>query len=273
MAMVIFRIKKLKTMGNVGGAAMHNTREMETSNAITHDPSHSAIAIVSPPAGMSVVDALKEKLEGVHVRSNAVLAVEVLISASPEYFRPDNPSAAGTWDIDKLDAWRKAQEKFIAKEFPHAVSVMLHLDEATPHYQIIDVPIDEKGKLNARGKYSGDTRNDKLKDWQTKAANAVRHLGIERGVMGSKAEHKDVKRTYGQLTAPTPELEALPEPILPSLLNRGEAGLKAFANEQRKIAQDAIKPTLDAAIIKARFYDDAVERNEQNRIEIGRAHV
>lgn len=85
-------------------------------------------------------------------------------------------------------------EPWIAEKFPHAVSIVLHLDEATPHYQIIDIPLDEKtGRLNARGKYGG---GGLLSKWQDEAAKAVEHLGIKRGLKGSKAEHTKVKQIY-----------------------------------------------------------------------------
>ena len=36
-------------------------------------------------------------------RKNAVLAIEVLLTASPEYIRPDFPEMAGVYEINRLD--------------------------------------------------------------------------------------------------------------------------------------------------------------------------
>jgi len=208
MAQVVFRMAKLKSFGNIGGAGAHNLRTRPTPNA---DPRRKNIVLVGPRTGEGVVDAVKQKLDGITVRKNAVLAVEVIISASPEYFRPDDPTRAGYWDEKKLDAWRAAVEPFIREKFPHAVSVVLHLDEATPHYQIIDVPInDTTGKLDARSKYGGKAA---LSKWQTDAAKPVAKLGIERGKEGSKAEHVPIKIFYGLVNAPNPT--PLPKPINP----------------------------------------------------------
>ena len=36
------------------------------------------------------------------IRKNGVLCVEMLLTASPEYFRPDNPSRAGYYEPERL---------------------------------------------------------------------------------------------------------------------------------------------------------------------------
>lgn len=184
---VIFRIGKLKSWGEIGAAAGHNLRHRPTPNA-----GAGGFVEVVPLVG-SAADAVRQKIGNQTIRKNAVLAVEVIISASPEYFRPDAPQRAGYWHQDKLDAWREAVEPWIAERFPSAVSIVLHLDEASPHYQILDVPIDERGKLNCRGKYGG---KESLIQWQDDAAKAVTHLGIERGIAGSAATHTQVKSFY-----------------------------------------------------------------------------
>lgn len=191
---VVFRIAKLKSWGNIGGAAAHNLRTRPTPNA---DPAKKNIVLVGPRNGEGVVDAVKQKLDGMTIRKNAVLAVEVVISASPGYFRPSDPGRAGHWDKDRLAAWRKSTESWISRKFPHAASVVLHLDEATPHYQVIDVPInDSTGRLDARSKYGGRAT---LASWQTSAAKAVEHLGIERGIKGSQAKHTTLKEFYAHV--------------------------------------------------------------------------
>lgn len=213
---VVFRIGKLKTWGQLGAAAGHNLRARPTPNA---GPG-GVIEVVPLPAGAaSVGDAVRARIGDATIRKNAVLAVESIVSASPEYFRPANPSHAGTWDPARLEAWRAAVEPWIRREFPHAVSVVLHLDEATPHYQIIDVPLDERGRLNARAKYGGRAV---LAAWQDRAAAAVAALGIERGLPGSLARHERVKAFYGAANQPVPPLPAIvtppPEPLPPRTL-------------------------------------------------------
>lgn len=196
---VIFRIEKLKTWGEIAAAASHNLRTRPTPNA-TGSGGLIEVVQMSQPAH----EAARAKIGDQTIRKNAVLAVEAIVSASPEYFRPDNPDRAGHWQKDRLDAWRKAVEPWIAQEFPHAISVVLHLDEATPHYQILDIPLDANGKLNCRGKFGGT-----LDQWQTRAAEPVAHLGIERGIEGSAARHEKVKAFYAAVTTPPPAIPSV----------------------------------------------------------------
>lgn len=196
MPMCVFRIHKLKTWREIEAASAHNLRTISTPNA---NPNVTNLVLRgSNTSPRDVVTAAQEKTKDLTIRKNAVLGVEVLLSASPKYFREGREDDYGVYDADKLQAWRAAMEPWIAEKFPHAVSVVLHLDEATPHYQIIDIPLDEKtGRLNARGKYGGGSV---LSKWQDDAAKAVEHLGIKRGLKGSKAEHTKVKQVYSAMT-------------------------------------------------------------------------
>lgn len=212
---VVFRVEKLKDWGTVSAAGKHNNRLRATPNA---GPGPN---IVLRGSADTVAD-VRGRIGSQKVRSNAVLAVEVIVSASPEYFRPDDPGRAGHWKPERLQAWRDRIEPWLAREFPHAASIVLHLDEATPHYQIIDVPLDEKGKLNARSKYGGKAT---MEAWQDRAADPVKGLGIERGIKGSLAHHERVKSFYGAVAAPTPKLPRVstpkPEPLpAPTLAER-----------------------------------------------------
>jgi hypothetical protein len=75
----------------------------------------------------------------------------------------------------------------------------MHGDETTPHLTGYVVPLDERGALNCRS-FIGERQQ--LRDQQTGYAEAVAHLGLQRGVPGSKAIHQAVSRYYGALTAP-----------------------------------------------------------------------
>lgn len=130
-------------------------------------------------------------------------------------------------------------EPWIAKTFPHAVSVVLHLDEATPHYQIIDVPLDSRGKLNCRGIYGG---KQALQAWQDRAAEPVAHLGIVRGLAGSVASHERVKTFYNAVNAPTPPIPSVttprPQPMPPRTVAE-QIPLSAAKAERDELEQAA----------------------------------
>lgn len=212
---VVFRVAKLKNRGNIAGAASHNLRHMAVPNA---DPERRELNhIRGPKTVQGVLDAYDKKTQGITIRKNAVMASEVLITASPTFFT-EGAKEGEKWNPERLKQWTSAVEPWIREKFPHAISVALHLDEKTPHYQIIDVPIDpDTGRLSHRNKYGGDRQT--LRDWQTAAAEPVQHLGIKRGVMKSKAKHVSVKQFYADLEkelAEIPEVKTpKPDPLPP----------------------------------------------------------
>jgi 5S rRNA maturation endonuclease (ribonuclease M5) len=256
---VVFRIEKLKSWSAVGSSGAHNHRLRETQNA---DPSKKNIEILGPPPGVTVVEFAKEKLKDTKIRSNAVLGVEVLLTASPEFFRPDDPKKYGHYDESKLKAWREVTEPWIKKKFPHAVSVVLHLDEATPHYHIIDLPLDARGKLNCREKFGG---RETLAQWQTEAAKVVETLGLERGLPGSKATHTAVKKYYGaamrsakELGVEVPKVKTkTPPPLPPATITERIPGTESHRErvnkEEKRKAQLAARAAEVAEQRKAVF--------------------
>lgn len=208
---VVLRFEKLKTWGEIGAAVDHNLRKRPTPNAA------GKFIVIKGPEDDDVVNSVREIIGKQTIRKNAVLAVEVLIGASPEYFRPSEPEKYGVWEPEKLAAWRNQVEPWISQKFPFAASVVLHLDEATPHFQVIDVPLSPEGKLNSRGKYGGKAS---LVNWQDEAAKPVADLGIARGIPGSLAIHERIKAFYSSANAPMPVLPMVrspkPKPLAPA---------------------------------------------------------
>jgi hypothetical protein len=90
MAYAILRVEKVKMSGPRGLAAVagHLARTRPTPNA---DPAREVRALVGLDPEADVMALLPEKR-----RRDATVAVEFLLTASPEYFRPHDPSAAGT---------------------------------------------------------------------------------------------------------------------------------------------------------------------------------
>ena len=87
----------------------------------------------------------------------------------------------------------------------NVISTSIHRDETTPHLVAYVVPIDN-GKLNAREFLGGRAKLSKM---QTDFHEKVKDLGLERGLEGSKAEHKTVKEFYAELQEPLPKPEKI----------------------------------------------------------------
>jgi len=207
MAYGICRIKKLKA-GGVNGSAKHSSRELVTLNA---DPNKQHQRILGEPDSPNTPDLetiVRERIGEQTIRKNAVLAVEILLTASPEYFRPDNPNQAGYYEPKPLADFQHQACKWLTNNYgDRIVRAELHLDESTPHIHAYLVPLDEKGKLNCRGLLGGSRHS--LSKLQDNFAAAMKPLGLERGIKGSKARHTEVQKYYTAVTkSPDATLDA-----------------------------------------------------------------
>ncbi|MBS0981493.1 plasmid recombination protein [Acetobacter thailandicus] len=220
----IFRLEKLHTEAQIKAASAHMLRERETPNADSARADQNRRII---GADLSPSDAVQRRLEGVKVRSNAVRALEVLATMSPEWTKTATPEQIDQWAATSTD-WLK--EQFGAD---NVVSLTLHMDETTPHLTGFVVPMKD-GKLTAKQLVRGPAH---LREMQSDYAKRMEPFGLTRGVAGSKAKHEKVKRFYGALERETPEITS-PTIGTPPLLGR-EAWAKA---QNERIAAELMHP-------------------------------
>ena len=212
MSQAIIRIAKIKTKSAAQGKTKHNYRLMATLNA---DPERTATLnqeLVN--AGQLDYWSLAENRieEGIAktargkprtVRDDQVRAVEIVLTASPDWFKRGEDRQAedvrgSQWVTDNLDFLKnKYGEK-------NVVSFTLHQDETTPHIHAVVIPLTDKGRLSADTLFNPDT----LKQLQTDYAQAMAPHGLERGVEGSRRQHQDMKQVYGQQTKTAAELSS-----------------------------------------------------------------
>ena len=181
MAYAILRTSKLKSFGEIGGSLSHTFRTRETPNA---DQARAHLNENSgPETPEAIQQAIKDSLPEKR-RSDAVLCIEYLITASPEHFQRDD----GRQYFE--DAKRWLEERHGAENI---VSTHVHRDETTPHLVAYVVPLKD-GKLNAKHFLGGKVA---LREMQTEFAQQVglKH-GLERGVEGSKANHQTIQEYY-----------------------------------------------------------------------------
>ena len=250
-AYAVLRIAKLKSWGAIGGAGEHNTRQRETPNA---DPVRlERNRVLMGTARAELAQAVRGRIGNQTIRKNAVLAVEGVLSASSEYFRPDQPEKSGSYDTAQLERWVLASKLWLQNRYgDRVVSAVLHLDESTPHIQFVLVPLDDTGKLNCRALFGGSRHT--LSDLQTDYAAAVAHLGIQRGLEGSRAKHQDVAKFYALTQARgDPELPVLNTVDLPNMPGKvariSDATLENYAlataenaaKAQREVAAPVVK--------------------------------
>jgi len=200
MSKVILRTGKLKTIGNIASSLSHNYRTRPTPNA---DPSRTANNQHDLKTAGQVLDGIKNRLPE-KTRSNAVLCVEYLITMSPDW------SGLGT---DREADFFKTSVEWLKQKHgaENVISTSIHRDETTPHLVAYVVPIDSQGKLNAREFLGGRAKLSKM---QTDFHNEVKHLGLERGLEGSKAEHTTIREFYAEIQKPDDKKYLIQKPPL-----------------------------------------------------------
>ena len=198
MKYAILRTQKLKATGAVWRSLKHAFREQPTPNA---DPDKAAknehVGATSAAEAMQKVrDRLPEKR-----RKDAVLAIEYLITASPEAMQGMGGKSTAYFN-DALKWLRERHGR------ANVVYAGVHRDESTPHMYAYVVPLDEgTGRLNARRWLGGSKA---LSEMQTEFANVVGALhGLERGIKGSKAVHQRVQRHYGLVNRAADKVQEL----------------------------------------------------------------
>ena len=195
MAYAIARLKKLKR-GNISGSASHTARERETPNADPTQKNIRFIGSLDPEERLEdlVLAKIAEHEQKRKIRTDAVYCVELLLSASPSYFRPNCPTQAGYYEPQKLDDWVEATHQWLADEYgSRIVRAELHLDEATPHIHAYFVPLDDEGQLRCNHFFDG---RQKIHEFQDSYYNTMRLIELERGIKGSRAKHQDIKDFY-----------------------------------------------------------------------------
>lgn len=234
----IMRVSKLKSPLSVLRLLRHCTREAETPNA---DDARTPLNTVQhgPKTARAGVARLRELLPA-KVRKNGVMAVDYMITASPEKL--------ADMSREQQDSYFEAALEWV--KFKHGaanvVSAVVHRDEKSPHMHVLVVPIDPKGKLNCRHFLGGSKA---LSAMQSEFAIAVQPFGLERGIKGSKARHQTLKQYYAQITAPVqkvPQIE-LPEPTMADRLKPSE-----YAERVKSAVLKQVAPSWSVGQAKAK---------------------
>lgn len=152
-------------------------------------------------------------------RKDAVLAVEYLMTASPDWWEKAT-------NAEHLQFFNQAHKWLASKYGAQNVFVAtIHKDETSPHLSAFVVPLTKEGRLSAKEFIGNRTQ---MSADQTSFAEAVRHLGLERGVEGSKARHTSIADYYRRVGSQAPQTPAIdvPEPSVVDRLKPADYGQK-----------------------------------------------
>ncbi|MFU1608656.1 MobV family relaxase, partial [Sulfitobacter pontiacus] len=223
----ILRYAKLKSIASIAGSAAHMRRTIDTPNADPSRTTSNTILVGSTKPADDVQALLPELGQRLDPndskskllrRSNSVLAVEVLMTTSPEWWRVATPAEQDDW-IERSTAW--LAEEWGVDNIAH---LELHIDETTPHLTGFVVPLDAEGGLNARQYIGGKASKARpgsslLSGHQTRYAASVEALGLRRGRLGSDATHETMRSYQRRAKGVLDELN-VPEIGTPPLVGR-----------------------------------------------------
>ncbi|EDW4953771.1 plasmid recombination enzyme [Salmonella enterica subsp. enterica serovar Johannesburg] len=233
MAFAIMRAKKLNSMGTVAAALQHCYRDRETPNADQErTPDNEHLAATSTDQAMGKLrELLPEKR-----RKDAVLAVEYVMTASPEWWtKADQEQQADFFD----QAHKWLADKYGADRI---ITATIHRDETSPHLSAFVVPLTQDGRLSAK-EFIGN--RSKMTADQTSFAKAVEHLGLERGIERSRATHTSIKQHYAAIErAAVGHVTISPEAVKPQVIKKG-----IFTRQEE--TPEAVAERLTAAVTKA----------------------
>ncbi|WJE02896.1 MobV family relaxase [Vibrio parahaemolyticus] len=183
MNKTILRFEKIKTFEALNLANAHANRFIETPNA---DPSKTKLNKKLFGA-TNIVGATKKRLKenGIKPRKGAVIAIDGLMTVSPEFFKTKND----------IVVFANTAKKYLKETFKdNLISVHLHLDETSPHIHFCTLPITEDGRLSARDLFNKITLKKHQKLYCEYLNNNIGKKFEYKE--GSKAEHTTIKEYY-----------------------------------------------------------------------------
>lgn len=188
----ILRVAKIKTKGHLGAALGHNYRERDTPNA-DQERKDDNLVLKGPTTGQEVMEAWDARAPE-KIRKNAVHALEYFVGGSPEKMHAMSRTEQDAYFRQALDWFEKRHGA------ENVLSAVVHRDETTPHMQVLVIPLDARGKLNARELVGG---KETLRQMQTDFARDVgQPFGLERGQERSRATHQTIQAYYGRANTP-----------------------------------------------------------------------
>ncbi|WP_461175462.1 MobV family relaxase, partial [Uliginosibacterium flavum] len=224
-------------------------RERETVNADeTKTPENEHLAARSTDEAMGKLRELLPESR----RKDAVLAVEYVCTASPEWWKTATPGQQADFFKRSVE-W--IEDKY-GKE--NLIVATIHRDEKSPHLSAYVVPKTQDGRLSAK-EFIGN-RAQMVAD-QTSFAQRVADLGLERGIEGSKAKHQTIKDFYAQVEQPVREVRITPEAASPRLL---EKSFLSSRHETPEMVAERLTRAVSAAyapvVAKAKVADSEARR-------------
>ena len=242
----ILRFAKYKGP-EIGHIESHNerTKEKYASNPdIDTSRSHLNFHLVSPERKYRA-EAEKQIAEaGCRTRSDSVRVVEVLVTASPEFFKGKKKAEIKAYFTVALDFMQKHQSK------DTIISAVVHMDEKTPHMHLCFVPLTEDKRLSAK-EIVGNKK--KLTWWQDEFWKHMvkKYPDLERGESASETGRTHIPP---RLFKEAVHLNRMKDQIM-AILNDSNPFNKKSKAEELEALLDKYIPGVEAMRTKLKKYD------------------
>ena len=269
-------------MSDVNSTQQHNAREYEEGSApdnLGHDlwgcADKTSHEVINEEESISSAIENQFKEREVKTKSNSIVALEYVLSASPSWWKKAQEQGKD------LEALLDSMKEFVSERHGkhNLISVSPHLDESTPHIHVVITPIEkkilkyrnkkgdchkEKNVLSARNYTNKKHQYRALQDDWTDFFNSrvASHfkdvdMSVKRGTKVIEQERQYIKSTsheIGHLRAELAKLQSLQVSIL-----KGWNKLKE--NEKKRAEKD-----MDRSMVKSEVLKEEIE-SKTNSIE------
>ena len=216
----ILRFAKYKGP-EIGNIEAHNerTKEKYTSNPdVDISRSKYNFHLIKPQRKYRAEAEWQIKEAGCRTRSDSVRVVEVLVTATPEFFQGKKKSEIRAYFQEALNFLQQNQDP------KTIISAVVHMDEKTPHMHLSFVPLTADGRLSAK-EIVGNKK--KLTQWQDKFWEHMvrKYSDLERGESANQTGRDHIPpRVFKEMTRLTKQKAKLEELL---------AGIGAFNVKSR----------------------------------------
>lgn len=236
----IMRTEKRKRT-DLGGIQRENTRTAtEYNNKVS--PGMDIFNVVLKESNNWLQDIDNEiKAAGAKARSNSVLALDTIYTASPQFFQERTNAENDKFFQDCL--------KFHESHFGHIISAVVHYDETTPHLHVISVPLTKDNRLSARDVIGNKAKMSKTQDAFFEQVG--KGYGLERGI------HMDGQEKKQHISAQEHELREIKQEIA-----RGQEELGAIEHSKKsaRIRAQEYRQTATELQKELRGINNAIKR-------------
>ena len=176
----IMRTEKRKRTDITGIQKENNRTATGYNNSVNRERSELNVPLIQSNNWTQDIKAEIDRA-GAHTRSNSVVALDTLYTASPHFF--DDKTQ------EQTEHFFKECLQFHQERFGHIISAVIHYDETTPHLHVVSVPLTQDGRLSARDVIGNRAKMSRTQDMFYEQVGKV--YGLDRGERGDGQEKKE----------------------------------------------------------------------------------